>query len=242
MYSNPILFVSLGPGEPELITLKGLRALQEADFILCPATGIGKTFSSRATEIIKQLNISGEKIHLFKLPMNKDRSQALQVYEEMYHSAIDLQQRSFRVVIVAEGDAGFYSSIHYIYDRLHRESIPAKLIPGIPAFIASGALAGLHIVQQEERLMVIPGKVSTHELVTYLEADTTVVIMKLSQCTDVIHEFITHYPTYHYHYFENVGTDKEYYSTDVVGVSAKRFPYFSLMIIKKNNRSARAQR
>ncbi len=229
-----VLFVSLGPGEAELITLKGLRSLEQTDCILCPATVTGSgVVSSRAADILHQLGIDGEKINLFPLPMNKDRSQALRVYDEMYEKAVALQKQSRRVVIVAEGDAGFYSSIHYIYDRLRATGIPAGFVPGIPAFIACGARAGLHIAQQEERLVVIPGNTTAGELQTFLQSGTTVAIMKVSQCADELHRFITIYPDYKYYYFENVGTDKEYYSTDTSELQGKQFPYFSLMIIKK---------
>ena len=60
---NPILFVSLGPGEPELITVKGLKALQAADCIFCPETQTrdGRTLS-RAAGIMQQLDIPNSSI------------------------------------------------------------------------------------------------------------------------------------------------------------------------------------
>lgn len=235
MDKHPVLFVSLGPGEAELITLKGYRALQQADNILCPATIApnGKT-TSRAADILRQLHVDESKITLFPLPMNKDRTEALRVYGEMYAAAGTLYRNAARVVVVAEGDAGFYSSVHYVYDRLFSSGVPVRCVAGIPAFIACGAIAGLHIVQQDERLTVIPGNATSTELTALLDSETTVVIMKLSQCTDEVHRFITDNPCYRYHYFENAGTDREYYSTDVQELREKPFPYFSLMIIRKN--------
>ena len=234
MQNNPVVFVSLGPGEPELITVKGLRILQQADIILCPAT-ITKngTVSSRAADIMLPLEIANDKIQLFPVPMSKDRSKALNVYGEICKAAMDHYKAARRVVVVAEGDAGFYSSIHYVYDKLHEVGIPVSSIPGIPAFIASGAIAGLHIVQQEERLMVIPGNTTAEELYQLLAGEITVVIMKLSQCVDELHAFIGDHPTYHYHYFENIGTENEYYSSNREELAEKAFPYFSLMIIRK---------
>ncbi|MBR0560854.1 hypothetical protein KB213_12490, partial [Neokomagataea sp. TBRC 2177] len=68
-----------------------------------------------------------------------------------------------RVVIVAEGDAGFYSSIQYIFEKLQTAGIPAQRIAGIPAFIAAGAVANLHIASQEERMIVAPGTLTADE-------------------------------------------------------------------------------
>ena len=76
--NRTITFVSLGPGEPELITLKGLKTLQQADRIFCPATltTSGKQVS-RAAHILRALEIEEEKIHPFVLPMSKDRQKAI---------------------------------------------------------------------------------------------------------------------------------------------------------------------
>lgn len=229
----PVLFVSLGPGEPELITLKGLKALQTADYIFCPSTtsSEGKVIS-RSAEVLKQLSIPSQVIRSFYLPMNKNRSLAFQAYDEVYEACKLFQSKGKRIVVVAEGDAGLYSSLHYIFDKLKKDEIPVEQIAGIPAFIASGALAGLHIVQQEERLVVVPGIITHEELETYLAQKTVVVIMKLSQCTEVMHQFIKRHPEYTYHYFENIGTAKEYYSADAEDICKKKYPYFSLMIIR----------
>ena len=230
--THPIRFVSLGPGEPDLITLKGLKALQGADCIFCPATMTqdGKS-SSRALSILNTLGFS-DTVQCFRLPMDKDRTLALRSYEAVYESSKILRAEGQNVVIVAEGDAGLYSSIHYIYDKLQQDDIPVEQIAGIPAFIASGAMAGLHIVSQEERLIVIPGHVTAKELDDYLKHQTVVVIMNLSQCIDEVHQCIINHPEYQYHYFENVGTEKEYYSCSTEELREKRYPYFSVMIIR----------
>lgn len=233
MQQRPVLFVSLGPGEPELITLKGLKALQKADYIFCPATGTreGKQVS-RATDILRTLDISEASIHPFELPMNKDREKAFAAYDEVYEATKELYQQGQQVAIVAEGDSGFYSSIQYIYDKLQLQGIAVQRIAGIPAFIAAGAVAGLHIVRQEERMIVIPGIITTEELHNYLAQQIVVVIMKLSQCTEEVHHCIRLYPEYSYHYFENVGTEREYYSCTISELQNKKYPYFSLLIIR----------
>lgn len=72
--SHPIYFVSLGPGDAELITLKSLHALQQADIIYCPSTvREPDKILSRAATLLHKLDIKGD-IHLFSLPMSKDRT------------------------------------------------------------------------------------------------------------------------------------------------------------------------
>ena len=229
----PVIFVSLGPGEPELITVKGLKALQTADCIFCPET-LAKDGNrvSRAADILLQLDIPENTVHRFPLPMSKQREKALSAYDEVYMESSTLRQQGKKVCIVAEGDAGFYSSVHYIFEKLQADNIPVQHIAGIPAFIAAGACAGLHIASQEERLTVIPGIITAEEIEKYMEEKTNIVIMKLSQCTEEIHRCIHLHPEYNYHYFENIGTEKEKYLHDTELISALSFPYFSLLIIR----------
>lgn len=232
--SSPVIFVSLGPGEPELITLKGLKALQNADCIFCPETHTanGRTFS-RAADILQALDIPEGLLSRFALPMNKNREQAFAAYDKVYADASQLYKKNKKVCIVAEGDAGFYSSVHYIFDKLQADSIPVQHIAGIPAFIAAGACAGLHIASQEERLTVIPGITTAGEIEKHMEERTTVVIMKLSQCAAEVHHCIHLHPEYAYHYFENVGTANEIYSNNSSLIDERTFPYFSILIIRR---------
>lgn len=231
--NNPVYFVSLGPGEAELITLKGLHILRLADRIYCPATP-GKTGKpvSRAADIVGELAVNPQSICLFVVPMSKNRAAAREAYDALARQAEADYREGLRVAIVAEGDAGFYASVHYVYDRLAAENVEVKRIAGIPAFIAAGALAGLHIVRQEEELNVIPGNCTAESLSRKLTERQVVVIMKLSAAEEAVKKCIGRHRGAVFHYFENVGTDKEFYTSDRTLILEKRFPYFSLMVIR----------
>ena len=253
----PIYFVSLGPGDPELITVKGLKILQQSDVIFCPATQTpGGTICSRSADIVRALQIDTEKIRMFVLPMRKERSETWKVYDRLAEEAMPFHAKEMRVAIVAEGDAGFYTSIQYIYTKFETGQIPVRRIAGIPAFIAAGASGGLHIVKQEERLVVIPGNATLEELENYWDGNYTIVIMKLSACMEVVRQYIDRHPDAVFpvpaggpgpaadrgqrhpdavfHYFENIGTEKEYYTSDPSQIRQTKFPYFSLIIIQKH--------
>lgn len=231
---EPIQFVSLGPGDPELITLKGMKALQMADVVFCPATvtPAGKVLS-RAMDILLELDIDRLKIESFLVPMHKDRSKAVESYKSISQKIADSCKKGLRIAVTAEGDAGFYSSSYYINENLLALNIPTRRIEGIPAFISCGRLSDIHIVKQEEELIVIPGVASAEILKNHIEHERTVVIMKPSQCEAAI-KMVMHDVLAHFHYFENVGiSQKEFYSDDIHVISEKKFPYFSLLIIRK---------
>ena len=191
--------VSLGPGEPELITLKALKALQEADIIYCPGTQT----KSRSRDILQALPINMERVRLFHVPMSKDRTLANQTYDSICTEIAALVATGKNIAITAEGDSGFYSSVN-----------------------------------QEEKLVVLPGIITAEELDSLLTSSHVVVIMKLSQCTSEIHRFMQINRQHEFHYYENVGTINELHSTNYEDIIQKDYPYFSLMIIRPGKQLA----
>ena len=147
-----IHFVSLGPGDPELITLKALRTLREADYIYTPVPVSRKgRHASKAAEMMLSLGIREEQIQLYDLPMSKDRDGALEAYEIVAREACEKQKAepSARIAIVAEGDCGFYSSSAYIGEHIEQEGFTTEQICGVPAFIACNGRLGGQLVHLE---------------------------------------------------------------------------------------------
>lgn len=231
---NPVTFVSLGPGDPELITLKGLRVLHNADMIFCPfPTKPTENIMFRALNILLELGINKQKINLFAVPMSKNRSEAIDVYKSIAADISEHYKKGYKIAVVAEGDAGFYSSIYYISDNLEAMDISVKRIAGVPAFIACGSLANIHIAKQEEELNVVPGLITLVDLKEKIMSGKSVVIMKPSLSEKVIKDTIDNLTDVTVHYFENVGIiEKEFYSTNKAEITDRKFPYFSLLIIR----------
>ena len=86
--------------------------------------------------------------------------------------------------------------------------------------------------EQEEQIIVIPGMLTAEELSKKIKTGNVIVIMKLSQCVEAVHTCIRLHPETNFHYFENVGTGEEFYTSDRKQIQRKIFPYFSLMIIQ----------
>lgn len=233
--SKSVIFVSLGPGDPELITLKALKCLQQVGAIYCPATvtKTGKSFS-RATRILRALDIDLGKIHTFDVPMSKERTRTKKDYEQTTNTIVKhWRSQGKSIAICAQGDASFYSSIYYISELMLDQGVEIQRIAGVPAFIAAGTLANIHIVKQEEHLRVIPGVVTYEELRKECTPNMTVVIMKTPQSEKAIKQAVQDFHKTTFHYFENVGvSEKEFYTKDKDVILERKFPYFSLLIIK----------
>ena len=225
---KPVYIVSLGPGEAGLISLIGGATLCRANAIFCPKTNA----RSRSSVLLKELKIKKESIRRYTLPMSKKREMAYEAYDKVFEEIVSLYSEGLCVAIVAEGDAGFYSSTSYLVGKLKKVGIPIKQIAGVPAFIAAAASIGLSIVEQEERLTVCPGKVDGELFSRIASGSEVAVVMKLSQCEGEVKHFISLEERLVCHYFENVGADGEIYTCDKKDILAREFPYFSLMIIK----------
>ena len=223
---KPVSFLSLGPGDPELLTLKVVNTLREADIVVVPSTA-GR---SRAAEIIREW-CDGDKMYRYELPMQKDRSAVRKVYDDICQQVVAWYNEERRIAIVVEGDVSIYASIHYVLDELKRMDIPVIQQPGIPSFIAAAAMADLSLVSGQQRLVVLPGDADDETLKRLLASNHVVVIMKLSQCAEALKDFLRQHPTITCHYFENVGTTEAFHTSVCDVILSRQIPYFSLCIL-----------
>lgn len=233
--TEPIYFVSLGPGDPELITLQSLHLLQRSHRIYTPVAiaPTGKR-SSKATEIMLSLGIREEQIQTYDLPMSKNRDGAQAAYLEVAEEIIRLRSEgnTQTISVVAEGDSGFFSSSAYIGDHLIEAGLPIQQLAGVPAFIACNALVGGQLVQLEEQLRVIPGEATKTEWTEAWQSKHTIVVMKGSLCQDEIIRAMRAHPEREWHYLEFVGQEREFISRDLVEIECRKFPYFCIIISK----------
>ena len=228
---TPITFLSLGPGDPELLTFKAVKTLKDADVVMVPATRNREgTMKSRATEIIIEW-CDENRLMVYELPMLKDRQAVSLVYDSIFADCVRLYHEGQRIVVAVEGDVSIYASIHYVMERLEEASIPVVQSAGIPSFIAAAASAGLSLVSQQQRLTILPGDADAEMLLQLLDSNHVVVVMKLSQCQEAVKDFLHKYPQTVCHYFENIGTSEAYHTTLHEEIISRHIPYFSLCII-----------
>ena len=226
-----ITFLSLGPGDPELLTLKAMKALREADIIMVPATRTDDgQLKSRATDIISEwcdLN----RLTFYELPMLNDRQAVSMVYDRMFEDIVRYHTEGRRVAVAVEGDVSIYASIHYVMDRLIEAGFAVEQLAGIPSFIAAAADAGLSLVSQQQRLTILPGDADTDTLSHLLQQGHVVVVMKLSRCQQAVKDFLRGHPDTKCHYLENIGTAEAFHTTEHAVILSRKMPYFSLCIL-----------
>lgn len=232
--SGKIYGVALGPGDPDLITVKALKCLQKVDKIYYPATQSRKgNQDSFSLVILKQLDLNEQNFVPIQVPMSKDRSAAENAYADLFEKIKEDAAKNLQVAVVSEGDISFFSTFSYLLENLERDQIDFEMISGVPAFILGGSLGQLPLVTQNDKLLVVPDLSSESELEDLLAKNETVVLMKISKIREWITSFIED-RNLNFFYGEYLGTQKQFTCKSIQELKDRRIPYFAIIIFYKN--------
>ena len=231
--AREIFGVSLGPGDPELITLKGLNVLKAVDKIYYPGS-IKKDGStdSYSLSILHQLNIPKPNLEGFFLEMSEDRENANKVYSNTFNKIKEEYFKGLSIAIVSEGDISFYSSFIYLLEKFKYDEIPVNLITGASSFLAGAAFSKIPISLQNEKVAIIPRVKNLHQLIDYIFDFETVVLMKIKSVFAIIVKALEVTGAL-FVYCERLGTSQEYTTSNLECLKDREIPYFSLIILKK---------
>lgn len=224
--------VSLGPGDPDLITVKGLMALQDADRIYFP----GSLFSdgrvaSYSEEILKKYALDSSKWKGFYLQMSLDREQANVVYDQTADAIHQDWKNGMKIVVVSEGDLNTYSSFSYLLQRLKLKGVAVELIPGITSYALGAAVSSTILGLQNDKMIILPRVQSKGDLEEALKSSKTVILMKIRSVMGAIEEVINEREC-QFVYCERLGTDQQFITSNWEEVDQRAIPYFSLIIIQ----------
>jgi precorrin-2 C20-methyltransferase/precorrin-3B C17-methyltransferase len=177
--------VGLGPGDPELVTVKALRVLRQVQVIAYPCARHGR---SNARLIICSELIHGQIEIPMVYPVTTEPTDhpggyevaISQFYDHMAEQIAGHLADGRDVAILCEGDPFFYGSYMYLHDRLaHR--FPTQVIPGIPSIMGAAAQLGTPLVRRDVEFTVLPGTLSEEALIAKLSAQSAFAIMKLGR-------------------------------------------------------------
>lgn len=228
--SGRLYGIGVGPGDPELLTLKALRLIKECEVIAVP----GKVAAeSVAYEIVKgaypQLD---EKILVpVEMPMTKDP----QILEENHKKAAELVESFLKeeknVAFLTLGDPTVYSTYLYVHKRILQRGCEAEIISGIPSFCASAARLNIGLAEQKESLHIIPASYRAEEIERFLTLPGTKVLMKSGKKMGKVKESILKSGQQAV-MVENCGMqgEKIYHSAEEIPEQAG---YYSLIIVKE---------
>jgi precorrin-2/cobalt-factor-2 C20-methyltransferase len=216
--------VSLGPGDPLLITVKGLQVLQKVDRIYYPGSLPGSSYS---LGILQHYKLDERKFRGMFLNMSDDREQAEKTYAETFQEMLADYNNGLDIAFVSEGDISFYSTFAYLLKHIQQHKLDVEIIAGVPSFLLGAAAHQLPLAVLNEKIAILP---RVKNISRYLEEFDTVVLIKVRSVIDEIMPFIKDLNIV---YCERLGTPQQYITTDINDLKDREIPYFSLLILKK---------
>jgi len=177
MTKGTLYGVGLGPGAPDLITLRAARLIEGAAVVAYPTLAGGDSF---ARAIAADLFAPDAQEIVMDVPMSIARAPAQAAYDAGAARIATALDRGQDVICLCEGDPFFYGSFMYIFARLSNQ-YHVEVVPGVTSITACAARAGMPLAARNERLTVLPGPLPADELRSRIEGAESVVIMKVGR-------------------------------------------------------------
>lgn len=226
--------VGVGPGDPELLTLKAQRVIASADVIAFPSAKHGR---SVARSIVADF-LRGDQVELPMIyPITTETTSHPLGYEgairDFYDSAaaeIEAHLDAGRdVAVLCEGDPFFYGSYMYLHERL-ADRYETKVVPGVTSFSAASAAAGRPLAKRDDILTILPGTLPADQLAARMCASDASVVIKLGRTFENVRSAVTAAGVDQQSiYVERASSDRERIAplNDVDGA----VPYMSLVLV-----------
>ncbi|NMO53243.1 precorrin-2 C(20)-methyltransferase [Actinoplanes sp. TBRC 11911] len=233
--SGRLYGVGVGPGDPELVTVKAARLIAEADVIAYHAARHGR---SNARAIAEPYLREGQIEEALIYPVTTEGTD----HPGGYQGAIDefYAEAAARlathldagrtVVVLAEGDPFFYGSYMHMHKRLS-DRYETAVVPGVTSVSAASAVLGRPLMERDETLTVLPGTLPPAELAARLAATESAAVMKLGRTFEGVREAFAKIGRLDdAFYVERATTDRER-TAPLKDVDADSVPYFSLALL-----------
>ncbi|MBF0318341.1 MAG: precorrin-2 C(20)-methyltransferase [Nitrospirae bacterium] len=187
MNKNIVHSIGLGPGDPELVTIKAKRILEASDDVIVPQSDtLGR---SVAKDIIVHY-VDSSKITMYYFPMNNNREQLRQRYHALAEKIKGLAAQGRNVSYVSMGDPTIYSTSNYLTERLMALGVPVIHVPGISSINASSALIGMPLASKGGDFGVYELPADKERAAELIQRHHTTVFMKVNKKLPVLIEAV----------------------------------------------------
>jgi precorrin-2/cobalt-factor-2 C20-methyltransferase len=227
--------LGVGPGDPELITVKALRLLQAAPVV---AYFVAKGKKSNAFGIIENYLDAAQTTVPLVYPVTTEKLEPPLSYEsiisDFYDAAADqlseYLQRGQDVAVICEGDPFFYGSYMYLHDRMGAH-FDTEVVPGVCSMLGGTAVLGAPLVYRNQTLSVISGVLPAAELKQKLSIADAAVVMKLGRNFHKVREVLDELDLAKRALYVERATMVNQRIVPLDEVDPMASPYFSLIIV-----------
>ena len=233
-YIGCLYGVGVGPGDPELLTRKALRIVQQVPVICTPQSETSN--ESYALEIVSEfLDRSKQEILRLTFPTD-DAEGAAEVWRRGAETIAERLMAGQDVAFITEGDPMLYSTFAYVLEGIksNHPSISVEIVPGVSSVMAAAASAAIPLVTHGQRLAILPAVYGIDDLREAIANYDTIVLMKVNR---TLLQALANLETLGLAgkgiYVRRASTASERVVTDLSQLTEEDLDYFSLLIIRK---------
>ncbi len=227
--------LGVGPGDPELITLKALRLLRAAPVVAYPAPEEGPSF---ARGIVARWLVPSQIEIAIRMPMESARFPAQAVYDCAATEIAAHLAAERDVAVLCQGDPFFYGSFMYLFDRL-AERYAVTVIPGVSSLTACAAAAGWPLAARDDTLIVLPATLGEAELAQRLASADAAIIIKLGRHFAKVRGVLDRLGLSGQARFVERATLAAERVLPLAQVRAEAVPYFSMILVHRRGAASR---
>jgi precorrin-2 C20-methyltransferase/precorrin-3B C17-methyltransferase len=237
--------VGLGPGDPELMTVKAARLIRAADVIAYHSARHGQSIARSVAEpYLREGQIEEALIY----PVTTETTEHPGGYESAITEFYEVSAKRLAVhldagrdvVVLCEGDPFFYGSYMYMHERL-ADRYEAEAVPGVTSVSAASAVLGRPLVQRDEVLTVLPGTLPAPELARRLADTESAAVLKLGRTFGSVRDALAEAGKLDDAWYVERATWGTQRVEPFADVDPDSVPYFSLALLPSPAPAARAE-
>ena len=226
--------IGVGPGDPELLTVKAINALKKIDVLIAPKTE--KKSDSVALSIAQPYLRADVEIIFQTFPMIRDFTEEKEIFEENKEEILKILRGGRNVGFATLGDPMFYSTYIYIFKLLEPYNVRIVTIPGVPAFLAIAAQIGRPLAYGNDILTIIPATADLTAINKALDQSDVTVLMKVyKNFPEVVDALQARGMIEKAVLVSRCGLDDEKIITDVAAHKDETLNYLSTILTRRNH-------
>ncbi len=227
--------IGVGPGDPELITLKAKNVLERARYVFTPVSGKGK--KSIAYSIARRFISPDAAVETLLFPMTTEQTVCEKAWNENVMKIMAIIERGNDAAFITIGDPMTYSTYGYLLKKMKYMYPHVQLItiPGVPSYLAGAASANLHLAEGSEVLVLIPGNTPNEKIEKLLALSDTAIFLKHHKKTKNLYKILQEMNLHDKAiYVSRCGFADQIVTVNPTLGLLEKTDYLSLLVVKKS--------